>query len=584
MSPLSGRVTFGPFELDLDTGELWKSGVCLRLQPQPATVLCLLVRAAGALVSRDEIRNRLWGDSTFVDYDTGLDYCVNRIRAALGDSAQAPRYVETLPRRGYRFIAPVVRQRPFVEPTLAVLPFANLNADPEKDYFADGVTDALIMELARIPALRVLSRQSILHLKGSRRTVAEIARDLGVDGVVEGAALHEGSRVRLTAQLILVEPERHAWAQRYECDMSAVLSTQHEAALAIAASVAAVLRPGVVSPDFPPDVRGRAPAPEVVETFLKGASELGKASADSLQRALGHFREITLAAPDFAPGLTGHAATLFTLGWFGLAPAREVFPAAKVLALQAVALDDGASTARYGLATMLWLLDGDLAAAESEFRRALEQSPSLADGHTLYALFLSGTGRQGESIARAEYALKLGPGSLIQNQAAAWVYLHAGQYERAEAQARRTLALFPDSLQPQFVLGWAMWGQGRAADAVAAFEHALVISREALSLSFLAHAYGRLGRPEEARRLLEEIEQLLAGGRASPVVFVFVYTGLGDLDAAFHWLEMASRITIDLAWLTPGFPGVDPLRSDPRFERLVHRAGVSGGADGGRAS
>jgi TolB-like protein/Tfp pilus assembly protein PilF len=575
MPALVGRVTFGPFELDLDTGELWKAGASLRLQPQPATVLCLLVRAAGALVTREDIRRRLWGDSTFVDYDTGVDYCVNRIRVALSDSAQAPRYVETLPRRGYRFIAPVARQRPFAEPTLAVLPFANLNADPAKEYFADGVTDALIMELARIPALRVLSRQSILHLKGSSRTVAEIASDLGVDGVVEGAALHEGSRVRLTAQLVLVEPERHAWAQRYECDMSAVLATQREAALSIAASVAAVMRPGIAPPDLPAPAHGSVDPPEAVETFLRAVSELAKANADSLETALRCFREITLTAPGFAPGLAGHAVCLFTLGWFGLAPAREVFPAAKQFALQAAAIDEGSSTACHALATMNWLLDGDLAASERGFRRALDLGPSDADAHTLYALFLSGTGRHAESVPRAEYALKLGPTSLIQNQAAAWVYLHACRYERAEAQARRTLELFPESLQPQLVLGWAVWGQGRTAEAVQAFEHGLSISREALSLSFLGHVYGRLGRAEEARRLVGEIEQLLAAGRASPVAFVITYAGLGDLDAAFHWLEIASRITIDLVWLTAGFPGIDPLRADPRFERLVHRGGIA---------
>ena len=201
MPRIFGRVSFGEFELDLEAGMLRKSGRTLKLRPQPMRVLCLLVSHAGGPVSREEIRRHLWGESTFVDYDVGLDSCVNRIRMALCDKAQAPRYVETLPRQGYRFIAPVKRERAFAEPTLAVLPFANLNGDPARDYFADGVTDALITELARIPGARVISRQSVLHLKGSSRKLDEIARDLGVDGVVEGAALHEGNRVRLTAKL-----------------------------------------------------------------------------------------------------------------------------------------------------------------------------------------------------------------------------------------------------------------------------------------------------------------------------------------------------------------------------------------------
>ena len=194
MTAISGRVTFGAFELDLEGGRLSKSGKLLKLRPQPMRVLCLLVSQAGKPVTREEIRRLLWGESTFVDYDVGVDYCVYRIRAILGDNAQAPRYVETLPGRGYCFVAQVERERPFTEPTLAVLPFANLNGDPEKDYFADGVTDALITEIARIPAVRVISRQSVLHLKGSNRRLQEIAGDLGVDGVVEGAVLHEGLR------------------------------------------------------------------------------------------------------------------------------------------------------------------------------------------------------------------------------------------------------------------------------------------------------------------------------------------------------------------------------------------------------
>jgi DNA-binding winged helix-turn-helix (wHTH) protein len=176
--------------------ELRKSGQKVKLAPQPARVLALLASRPGELVTRDEIRREIWGDGTFVDFGRNLNFCLNSIRAVLGDTAQSPRFVETLPRRGYRFIAPVERRRPFAEPTLAVLPFASLNSDPGKEYFADGITDALITELARIQAVRVISRQSVLHLKGSDRKLDEIARDLSVDGVVEGAVLHEGDRVR----------------------------------------------------------------------------------------------------------------------------------------------------------------------------------------------------------------------------------------------------------------------------------------------------------------------------------------------------------------------------------------------------
>ena len=575
MTPISGRVSFGPFELDLDTAELRKSGSILKLQPQPARVLCLLVGQAGKLVSREDIRHRLWGESTFVDYEVGVDYCVTRIRSVLCDQARAPRYVETLSRRGYRFIALVKRHRPFVEPTLAVLPFANLNGDPAQEYFADGVTDALITELARIPAVRVISRQSILHLKGSSRKLDEIARDLSVDGVVEGAVLHEGNRVRVTAQLILMEPEHHAWAQTYDCDMSAVLTTQRDAARAIAACVATALRPaGAVTPVAVPE---RPVAPEIVETYLKARTELGKMSAEGIGKALQYLREITVKAPDFALGLAEHAFCLGSLGYWGHAPIRETYPSAKQMALNALAIDDSLDAAHLALGMTNWLLDWNLAAAEREFRRAMDLSPSNPEVHTLYAIFLSHVGRPSEAITGIRYALRLDPTSLLASTAAAWIYLSARQYGKAEAQARRTIESFPDSLHAHFVLGWAAWCRRRGEEAVAAFEKALSLSREAFSLAFLGHVYGRLGRRDEAKGLLREIDRLFTQGHAPPIAFVAIYSGLGDADAAFEWLETAYRLRDDkLFSLTlSGFPPIDPVRSDPRYAGLVQRTGLA---------
>jgi TolB-like protein len=364
---------------------------------------------------------------------------------------------------------------------LAVLPFANLNGDPGREYFADGVTDALITELAHIQAVRVISRQSVLHLKGSSRKLDEIARDLSVDGVVEGAVLHEGNRVRVTAQLILMEPERHAWAQTYDCDMSAVLTTQRDAARAIAACVATVLRPpGAVTPA---PVPARPVAPEIVESYLKARTELAKMSAEGIGISLQYLREITIKAPDFALGLAEHAFCLGSLGYWGHAPIRETYPSAKQMALNALAIDDSVCEAHVALGMISWLLDWDLAASEREFRRAIELSPSNPDAHMFYAIFLGSVGRPSESIAEGQYALRLEPTSLLPSTAAAWIYLFARQHGKAEAQARRTIESFPDSLHAHFVLGWAAWRQRRGEEAVAAFEKALSLSREALSLS-----------------------------------------------------------------------------------------------------
>ncbi len=573
MGATSGLVTFGAFELDLDSGTLRRSGRQLKLRPQPMRVLCLLVSQAGKPVARSEIRSLLWDDSTFVDYDIGVDYCVYRIRSVLGDHARAPRFVETLPGRGYRFVAPVTRARPFVEPTLAVLPFDNLNRDTSKDYFADGVTDALITELARIPAVRVISRQSVLHLKGTDRKLEEIARDLGVDGVVEGSVLHEGDRARLTAQLILLEPERHAWAHSYDCDMSAVLVTQREVARAIAGCVGAALKR--TSTAIAPQAPARPVPPEITEAYLNARAEFEKMSAAGIGKALQYFREMTLKAPDFALGLAWHSACLFMMGYWGHAPASEVFPSAKHLALQALAIDDSLSRAHLVHAWMCLLLDWDVEAAVREARRAIELSPSETDAHSFYSTLLSFAGHEAEAMREVQCVLKLNPAPLLPNQYAAWMFLHMGRHARAEAQARRTIARFPDALQPYFVLGWSAWYQRRAEDAVAAFENALSRSREALSLSYLGHVYGRLGRTDDARRLFGELEQLRSRGQAPPVAFAIIHAGIGDIDAAFEWLETAYRLRDgSLFWLA-GTPGLDLLHADARFANLVRRLGIA---------
>ncbi|MGE5361505.1 MAG: tetratricopeptide repeat protein [Bacteroidales bacterium] len=463
-----------------------------------------------------------------------------------------------------------------MEPTLAVLPFANLNGDASREYFADGITDALITELARIQSLRVISRQSVLHLKGSSLTLTQIARDLQVDGVVEGAVLQEGEKVRVTAQLILADPERHLWAETYHCDTSAVLATQREAARAIAVSVATALRSSRPVAVTPP--ARRSFAPEIVDAYLSGRAELYKMTAESIGKALQCFREITVKAPDFAEGLAYHAYCLVALGFWGHIPVREAYPGARQLALTALKIDERIEAAHLALAMCSWLLDWDPPAAEQEFRRTLETGPSNPDGHVLYAIFLSGISSP-QALSEIQYALKLDPTSLFPNHAAAWLYLFGGGVKEAEAQARHTIELFPDALHGYFVLGWAEWLQDRHAEAVAAFERALGLSREAMSLAFLGHVYGRLGRTQEAERLLRELETLPARGQAPPSAFAVINAGLGNSDAAVDWLEKAFQMQDHLLLVLSAYPPFLPLRAHPRYQELARRVPLAVGAD-----
>jgi Tfp pilus assembly protein PilF len=316
-------------------------------------------------------------------------------------------------------------------------------------------------------------------------------------------------------------------------------------------------------------------AAEIIEAYLIARTELLKMTAEGIGKALQYLREITFKAPDFAPGLAYHALCLGSLGFWGHAPIREVIPAAKQMALTALEIDDSVDAAHLALAMSNWLLDWDLAAAEREFRRTIEVSPSNPDAHILFAIFLASVGRPSEASAEIRYALRLDPTSLFPNHAAAWIYLLGGQHGKAEAQARRTIELFPDSLHAYFVLGWTAWRQRRSAEAVAAFEKAVSLSREASSLAYLGHVYGRLGRRDEATSLLRELEQLLARGQAPPSTLAAIHAGLGNTDSAFDWLETAYRLRDDKLFTLTAFPPFDPLRSDPRFTDLVHRMGLA---------
>jgi TolB-like protein len=317
-------VRFGPFELNTRTGELRKNGRRLALSPQPGRLLCLLTFRADDLVTRDEIRRHLWAEEVFVDFDLALNSCLAHLRSILGDRARAPRYIETLPRRGYRFIAPVERPRLFPQPTIAVLPFTNLGGDPSLTYFADGMTDALITELACISGLRVISRQTVLHLKGSDKPLPAIARELGVDAVVEGTALHTRTAIRITVQLVAVAPERHLWAHAYECAPSDIVSIHRQVARAVAEGVDAALTPSELA-------RLSRPAPVhpgAHDAYLKGlfhgsTEQGGVEQGRRLLRRSDRHRSNLRSCPRGARGTVQHARVLGPSASGAGVPSRE---------------------------------------------------------------------------------------------------------------------------------------------------------------------------------------------------------------------------------------------------------------------
>ena len=321
--PSRGAVRFGVFEVDLRAGELRKRGVKIKLQDQPFQILQILLERSGEVVTREEIRGRIWPADTFVDFDQGLNNAIKRLRESLSDSPDNPRFIETIPRRGYRFIGMTGSSTPGRMRSLAVLPLENLSHDPQQEYFAEGLTEALITTLAKIGELRVVSRTSAMLYKNVRKPLREIARELEVDAIVEGTVLLAGHRVRITAQLIDAAKETHLWAESYERDLRDVLALQSELAQAIARKVRVKIAPqeqALLAQPHPVD-------PEAYEAYLKGRYHWNRRSGEALPKAVQYFQQAIAKDPTFAAAYSGLADCLSVLGYWGLVP-----PPTKVVA------------------------------------------------------------------------------------------------------------------------------------------------------------------------------------------------------------------------------------------------------------
>jgi len=353
-------IRFGVFEVDLRSGELFKNGRVVKLQGQPIQVLGMLLEQPGQMVTREELQRRLWPKDTFVDFDHSLNIAINKIREALGDTAENPRFVETLPRRGYRFIAQV-EGVPKAPPTLAVLPFENLDHDPEQDFFGEAVADALITELGSLNTLRVISRQTVLHLKGTLRTIPEIARDLRADAVIEGSVFRAGNRIRITAQLIQVTPEQHLWAKTYEGDLADILTLQGQITQAIAGAVQLAVSPSELARLGRP----RPVDPEAHLAYLRGRHHMSRWSRASMEKALEYFQMALEKDPRHALSYAHMADCYGHLGFWGHHPFPDAYRKAKESALKALALDDALGTAHWAFGWATWLNDWDLDRCEA---------------------------------------------------------------------------------------------------------------------------------------------------------------------------------------------------------------------------
>ena len=453
--------------------------------------------------------------------------------------------------------------------SLAVLPLQNLSKDPEQEYFSDGMTDELITKLARIGALRVISRTSVMSYKGTKKPLTAVARELGVDAVIEGSVLRSGDKVRITAQLIHGATDRHLWAESYQRDLRDVLSMQSEVARAIAGEIAAKLTPQ----EEKRLAAARPVTPEAHELYLKGRYELNKQTEASLRKAIDDFRKAIEKDPGFAPAYAGLADSYSFLRSTYAAP-KDVMPQAREAARRALELDDTLAEAHVSMGLTLFFYDFDWAGAEKELRRAIELNPNLADAHDAYATFLAGMNRSAEAVAEIERARRLDPLSLLILSDAAWVYYCMRQYDRAIEESRKAIELDPNFWPGHAFLGLAYEKTGRFAEAVEELEKARRLDDSPTIYELLGGAYAAWGKKEEARKVLAELTERSSRRYVCPYEVATIFAGLGEKDAAFEWLDKAVDARADcIPWLKPD-PKVDPLRSDPRYAALLRRIGL----------
>lgn len=563
---------FDTFELDLASGELCRGETPLRLQPQPLKVLVLLASRAGQLVSREDLQKEIWTDDTFVDFDQGLNYCIRQIRAALCDNAATPRFVETVPRRGYRFVAPLqtVPTPHARRVMLAVLPFRNLSGDPEQEYFSDGLTEEMIAQLGRLnpDRLGVIARTSAMRYKHADTSIEVIGRELAVSHVLEGSVRRSASRVRVTAQLIRVSDQTHLWAQSFERAIHDILSLQSDVAHAIATEIGVQLTP---------EVRGRLASPRAVESgvyeaYLKGRYFWKKRSREALQTSVRYFSQAIDSDPGYAPAYAGLADVHLTQLDYNYLPPRDAFALADRVLLDALRLDNTLAEPHTSLGH-LRLHQFDWAAAGRQFTRAIELNPGYDTAHYYYANLLAAFGRFDEALAEANRALELDPISPNTRQNRLFILYLARDYARALEQVTETFEMDPAYTALYYYLGLVYERQGAYSRALEAFEKVSRTPhrRGATVLAAVGYTHARAGNRDKAIDVLRQIEELSAREYVSSYDLALLHLALGDAPGAFSRLSQAYDDYSSFLPFLNVDARLDEVRGDPRFQALVDR-------------
>ena len=574
----SNLLRFGTFELDVRSRELRNGAVRVRLQEQPLEILRLMLQRPGEVITRDELRQQLWPEGTFVDFEHSLNAAIKRLRAALGDDADKPMFIETVPRRGYRFVGDVpascaAKVDPPASPSmrLVVLPFSNLSDDSGQEYFSDGLTEELIAQLGPLcrGQVGIIGRWSSMFFKGSLQRACEIGQALKAEYLLEGSTRRDGSRVRITARLVEAATETQLWSETYDRSTTDWLSVQSDVAGRVARSLLRELVPQPRAAVAPRD------HPRAYQAYLKGKYHWARPGDVGLDEALRWFGEAVTEAPDFAAALAALARVQIASAEYYHEVPRVALEAARQSAARALAADPTVSEAHAVTGDLKRMLDGDWVGAEASYAEAIALNPSNTAALRSYGLLLALESRYAEAMSYVEQARELDPLCLGTSATGGWARYVAGDYESAIVHCRHMLEVDPEFVSAHRVLAAAFLQDGKGDEATAQLEQALTFApSHPVLLSWLAHVKAVTGCRAQAQALIGRARGLEDRRYVPPFHLALAYTGLGDFDEAFAALDQA-WLDRDPALATlDAEPRFEPLRADPRYALLMNRIKV----------
>jgi TolB-like protein/Tfp pilus assembly protein PilF len=568
---------FGSFELDLRAGELRKQGVKVKIQEQPVQILAMLLENPGQLVTREELRRRLWPSDTFVDFDHSLNKAINKLREALGDSADNPRFIETLARRGYRFLVPLAvmpedrSKRGEAIDSIAVFPLENESTNPDTEYLSVGIPGSIIHSLSQIPKLRVISWRSVLSGENQPSDPVTIGRKLGVRAVLIGKIWQRTNRLRLHVDLLDVSNGQEIWGDQYDRDLTEVFAVQDQ----ISREVSLKLRLKMTGEDESRLTKRYTENIEAYQLYVRARSWCEKRSAEGFRRGTEYLTQAIQMDPNYALAHAELAQCISVPCYYGAVDPNVAYPKARDAALRALEIDPNLPEGHGVLATVVKNYDWNWLEAEREYKRAIELNPNYATAHYHYSYLLAELGRFEEAISEATEALSRDPLSGLLNAGLAFVLLLARKLDQCIEQAHTALEVDPNMTLSFWTLGTAYEQQGKYQEAVETYEKgialggALVISR-----ALIARAQGKSGDRERAWGAIRELQELSKTRYVCDFGLAIIYEGLMEKDLAIKALERACENRETNLIQMKAWPHLDNLRDDPRFQEIERRVGL----------